>query len=244
MLKVLIVDDEMLARDELAYLLKRTNEVSDINEAENIESAFDSMMDQKPDLLFLDVDLSGENGFDIAKRLKNMKNPPAVVFATAYDQFALKAFEVDALDYLTKPFDEERVRQTIRKFKRVKQGRAGAVSEQPSAAGAHKLAVSAGESIVILDTKDIIFAGMEDGHVSVKTFAASYSVHETLAVIEKKLPDTGFLRVHRAFIVNTEHITEIHPWFNSTYNLILKDGSKIPVSRTYAKDLKKLLHII
>lgn len=129
MLKVLIVDDEMLARDELAYLLKRTNEVSDINEAENIESAFDSMMDQKPDLLFLDVDLSGENGFDIAKRLKNMKNPPAVVFATAYDQFALKAFEVDALDYLTKPFDEERVRQTIRKFKRVKQDRAGAVSE-------------------------------------------------------------------------------------------------------------------
>lgn len=128
MLKVLIVDDEMLARDELAYLLKRTNEVSDINEAENIESAFDSMMDQKPDLLFLDVDLSGENGFDIAKRLKNMKNPPAVVFATAYDQFALKAFEVDALDYLTKPFDEERVRQTIRKFKRVKQDRAGAVS--------------------------------------------------------------------------------------------------------------------
>lgn len=123
MLKVLIVDDEMLARDELAYLLKRTNEVSDINEAENIESAFDSMMDQKPDLLFLDVDLSGENGFDIAKRLKNMKNPPAVVFATAYDQFALKAFEVDALDYLTKPFDEERVRQTIRKFKRVKQDR-------------------------------------------------------------------------------------------------------------------------
>lgn len=85
---------------------------------------------------------------------------------------------------------------------------------------------------------------MEDGHVSVKTFAASYSVHETLAVIEKKLPDTGFLRVHRAFIVNTEHITEIHPWFNSTYNLILKDGSKIPVSRTYAKDLKKSLHII
>lgn len=128
MLKVLIVDDEMLARDELAYLLKRTNEVSDINEAENIESAFDSMMDQKPDLLFLDVDLSGENGFDIAKRLKNMKNPPAVVFATAYDQFALKAFEVDALDYLTKPFDEERVRQTIRKFKRVKQDGAGAVS--------------------------------------------------------------------------------------------------------------------
>lgn len=241
MLRVLIVDDEILARDELAYLLKRTNEELEINEAENIESAFDQMMDQKPDLLFLDVDLSGENGFDIAKRLKNMKNPPAIVFATAYDQYALKAFEVDALDYLTKPFDEERVRQTMKKYKKVK--REIDEPEQTSHASQHKLALSVGESIVIVDTKDIIFAGTEDGHVHVKTFDASYSVNDTLVVIEKKLPETDFLRVHRSFVVNTEYIKEIQPWFNSTYNLIMKDGSKIPVSRTYAKELKKLLHI-
>ncbi|MEC1600373.1 LytR/AlgR family response regulator transcription factor [Bacillus halotolerans] len=241
MLRVLIVDDEILARDELAYLLKRTNEELEINEAENIESAFDQMMDHKPDLLFLDVDLSGENGFDIAKRLKNMKNPPAIVFATAYDQYALKAFEVDALDYLTKPFDEERVRQTMKKYKKVK--REIDEPEQISHASQHKLALSVGESIVIVDTKDIIFAGTEDGHVNVKTFDASYSVNDTLVVIEKKLPETDFLRVHRSFVVNTEYIKEIQPWFNSTYNLIMKDGSKIPVSRTYAKELKKLLHI-
>ncbi|MGR6858002.1 LytR/AlgR family response regulator transcription factor [Bacillus halotolerans] len=241
MLRVLIVDDEILARDELAYLLKRTNEELEINEAENIESAFDQMMDQKPDLLFLDVDLSGENGFDIAKRLKNMKHPPAVVFATAYDQYALKAFEVDALDYLTKPFDEERVRQTMKKYKKVK--REIDEPEQISHASQHKLALSVGESIVIVDTKDIIFAGTEGGHVHVKTFDASYSVNDTLVVIEKKLPETDFLRVHRSFVVNTEYIKEIQPWFNSTYNLIMKDGSKIPVSRTYAKELKKLLHI-
>ena len=241
MLRVLIVDDEILARDELAYLLKRTNEELEINEAENIESAFDQMMDHKPDLLFLDVDLSGENGFDIAKRLKNMKNPPAIVFATAYDQYALKAFEVDALDYLTKPFDEERVRQTMKKYKKVK--REIDEPEQISHASQHKLALSVGESIVIVDTKDIIFAGTEDGHVNVKTFDASYSVNDTLVVIEKKLPETDFLRVHRSFVVNTEYIKEIQPWFNSTYNLIMKDESKIPVSRTYAKELKKLLHI-
>ncbi|MFJ9291361.1 LytR/AlgR family response regulator transcription factor [Bacillus halotolerans] len=241
MFRVLIVDDEILARDELAYLLKRTNEELEINEAENIESAFDQMMDHKPDLLFLDVDLSGENGFDIAKRLKNMKNPPAIVFATAYDQYALKAFEVDALDYLTKPFDEERVRQTMKKYKKVK--REIDEPEQISHASQHKLALSVGESIVIVDTKDIIFAGTEDGHVHVKTFDASYSVNDTLVVIEKKLPETDFLRVHRSFVVNTEYIKEIQPWFNSTYNLIMKDGSKIPVSRTYAKELKKLLHI-
>ncbi|WP_430792538.1 two-component system response regulator LytT [Bacillus subtilis] len=241
MLRVLIVDDEMLARDELAYLLKRTNEEMEINEAENIESAFDQMMDQKPDLLFLDVDLSGENGFDIAKRLKKMKHPPAVVFATAYDQYALKAFEVDALDYLTKPFDEERIQQTLKKYKKV--NRDIVEIEQNSHAGQHKLALSVGGSIVIVDTKDIIYAGTEDGHVNVKTFDHSYTVSDTLVVIEKKLPDSDFIRVHRSFVVNTEYIKEIQPWFNSTYNLIMKDGSKIPVSRTYAKELKKLLHI-
>lgn len=145
MLRVLIVDDEMLARDELAYLLKRTNEEMEINEAENIESAFDQMMDQKPDLLFLDVDLSGENGFDIAKRLKKMKHPPAVVFATAYDQYALKAFEVDALDYLTKPFDEERIQQTLKKYKKV--NRDIIETEQNSHAGQHKLALSVGNRL-------------------------------------------------------------------------------------------------
>lgn len=101
-MKVLIVDDEVLARDELKYLLRRTKEDVQIEEAENIESAFDRMVDHKPDLLFLDIDLSGENGFDIAKRLNRMSDPPAVVFATAFDQYALKAFEVSALDYLTK----------------------------------------------------------------------------------------------------------------------------------------------
>lgn len=116
-MKVLIVDDEVLARDELKYLLRRTKEDVQIEEAENIESAFDRMVDHKPDLLFLDIDLSGENGFDIAKRLNRMSDPPAVVFATAFDQYALKAFEVSALDYLTKPFDEERLLQTIQKFK-------------------------------------------------------------------------------------------------------------------------------
>ncbi|MEC1791863.1 LytTR family DNA-binding domain-containing protein [Bacillus vallismortis] len=242
MLTVLIVDDEMLARDELAYLLKRANkEEMIINEAENIEFAFDQMMDQKPDLLFLDVDLSGENGFDIAKRLKKMKHPPAVVFATAYDQYALKAFEVDALDYLTKPFDEERIRQTLKKYK--KASRDIVELEQNSHAGQHKLALSVGESIVIADTRDIVYAGTEDGHVNVKTFENSYTVSDTLVVIEKKLPDADFIRVHRSFVVNTEYIKEIQPWFNSTYNLMMKDGSKIPVSRTYAKELKKLLHI-
>lgn len=191
-------------------------------------------------MLFLDVDLSGENGFDIAKRLKKMKHPPAIVFATAYDQYALKAFEVDALDYLTKPFDEERIQQTLKNIKS-QSGYCRNRAKQPCRPAQAR--AICGESIVIVDTKDIIYAGTEDGHVNVKTFDHSYTVSDTLVVIEKKLPDSDFIRVHRSFVVNTEYIKEIQPWFNSTYNLIMKDGSKIPVSRTYAKELKKLLHI-
>ncbi|UOY90275.1 LytR/AlgR family response regulator transcription factor [Bacillus glycinifermentans] len=240
MLKVLIVDDEMFARDELRYLLERTKEVDTIDEAEHIEEAFDKMADQKPDILFLDIDLSGENGFDIAKRLKKMSAPPAVVFATAYDEYALKAFEVDAIDYLTKPFDEERIRQTIKKYRRMHPEN----KEEKPPSGHQRLALNVDESIVILDTSEIVYAGLKDGRVIVKTFDASYAVHDTLVVLEQKLPQSLFIRVHRSFLANMDHMKEVKPWFNSTYNLLMKDGSTIPVSRTYAKELKKLLHMM
>ncbi|QII50166.1 response regulator transcription factor [Bacillus paralicheniformis] len=240
MLKVLIVDDEMFARDELRYLLEQTEEVDAVDEAEHIEEAFDKMADHKPDILFLDIDLSGENGFDIAKRLKKMSAPPAVVFATAYDEYALKAFEVDAVDYLTKPFDEERIRQTIQKYKRMRPGH----QEGQQLAGRHRLALSIDEAIVILDPDEIVYAGLEDGHVTVKTFDQAYTVHDTLVVLEQKLSQTALIRVHRSFLANMDHIKEVKPWFNSTYNLLMKDGSTIPVSRTYAKELKKRLHMV
>ncbi len=116
MVKVLVVDDEMLARDELKYLLQRTKEVDEIEEADCIEDALEILMDDKPDIVFLDIQLSDDNGFEIANILKKMKSPPAIVFATAYDQYALQAFEVDALDYILKPFDEERIAQTLKKI--------------------------------------------------------------------------------------------------------------------------------
>ncbi|MDH6597985.1 DNA-binding response regulator [Bacillus altitudinis] len=242
MIKVLIVDDEVLARDELKYLLQRTKENVQIEEAENIESAFDRMVDHKPDLLFLDIDLSGENGFDIAKRLNRMSDPPAIVFATAFDQYALKAFEVSALDYLTKPFDEERLLQTMQKFKKWK----AIETQEPSLSEdkfSHnqKLAISVDESIVILQVDEIMYIGLSEGKKVVKTRDQMYEVTEPLVVIEKKLPEAYFMRVHRSYIVNTSHMKEVQPWFNSTYNLHMTDGSIVPVSRTYAKELKKSL---
>ncbi|WP_459502815.1 LytR/AlgR family response regulator transcription factor [Bacillus sp. C1] len=246
MLKVLVVDDEMLARDELKYLLQRTKEVDVIDEADCVEDALEKLMGNKPDLVFLDIQLSDDNGFEIANILKKMKNPPAIVFATAYDQYALQAFEVDALDYILKPFDEERILQTLKKYKKRKQSETEKkqdVKVPDVTAEMHKLALSIEESIVLVNIEDIVYVGLVDGKVTVKTIMETYVTHDTLAILEKKLLQTNFMRVHRSFIANINHISEIQPWFNSTYNLIMKEGAKVPVSRTYAKDLKKLLRI-
>ncbi|AKP75753.1 LytTR family transcriptional regulator DNA-binding domain-containing protein [Priestia aryabhattai] len=246
MLRVLIVDDEMLARDELKYLLHRTKEVDFIEEAESIEEALDKMMDEKPDLLFLDIQLSDDSGFDIAKRLKKMKNPPAIIFATAYDQYALQAFEVDAIDYILKPFDEERVVQAIHKYKKMRVPHHAVKEEEPigeSSSQTGKLAISVDDSIVLVNIEDILFVGLIEGEVTIQTITESYHTADTLAMLEKKLPSQSFVRVHRGYIVNVHHISEVQPWFNSTYNLVMKNDKRVPVSRTYAKELKKRLGI-
>ncbi|MED1104318.1 LytTR family DNA-binding domain-containing protein [Bacillus paramycoides] len=241
MLKVLVVDDEMLARDELKYLLERTKEVEIVGEADCVEDALEELMKNKPDIVFLDIQLSDDNGFEIANILKKMKNPPSIVFATAYDQYALQAFEVDALDYILKPFDEERIVQTLKKYKKQKQTKIE--TKQDVTTEMHKLALPIEESIVLVNIEDIIYVGLVDGKVTVKTMKETYVTHDTLVILEKKLSQTIFMRVHRSFIANINHISEIQPWFNSTYNLIMKEGSKVPVSRTYAKELKRLLRI-
>ncbi|WP_090913247.1 MULTISPECIES: LytTR family DNA-binding domain-containing protein [unclassified Bacillus (in: firmicutes)] len=246
MLRILVVDDEMLARDELKYLLYRTKEVDIIDEADSVEEALEKLIESKQDLVFLDIQLSDDNGFEIANILKKMKKPPAIVFATAYDQYAIQAFEVDALDYILKPFDEERIVQTIKKFKKRKQHEMEEKQEVHASdvsSRMKKLALLIDESIVLVNIEDIVYAGLLDGKVIVKTICDTYVTNDTLAILEKKLPQMNFLRVHRSFIVNVNHISEIQPWFNSTYNLIMKEDSKVPVSRTYAKELKKLLRI-
>lgn len=245
-MKILVVDDEMLARDELKYLLYRTKEVDIIDEADSVEEALEKLMESKPDLVFLDIQLSDDNGFEIANILKKMKKPPAIVFATAYDQYAIQAFEVDALDYILKPFDEERIVQTIKKFKKRQQHEMAEKQEvhvPDVSSRMEKLALPIDESIILVNIEDIVYAGLLDGKVIVKTISDTYVTYDTLAILEKKLPQMNFLRVHRSFIVNVNHISEIQPWFNSTYNLIMKEDSKVPVSRTYAKELKKLLRI-
>ncbi|MEH7176837.1 LytR/AlgR family response regulator transcription factor [Neobacillus vireti] len=241
MLKAYIVDDEPLARDELKYLLIRSKQVGVIGESDCIEEATADIFELKPDLVFLDIELDEDSGLELAKQLENLNPAPAIVFATAYDEFAYQAFELNAVDYILKPFDEERIGKTLEKIKRMKKiGDQDLPIYSPVKNNQNeKIAVPVDDRIILLTNADIVYLESSDGKCTIETMYQKYKVSEALVVLEKKLPK--FFRVHRSFIVNIDHIVEIEPWFNSTYNLIMENGSKVPVSRTYIKELKQNL---
>jgi two-component system response regulator LytT len=243
MLKVYIVDDEPLARDELKYVLNRSKEVKILGESDNIEDAITHIPKLNPDLVFLDIELEEDSGLSLAKQIESLDPAPAIVFATAYDEYALQAFDLNAFDYILKPFDEERIQKTLDKLGKMQKIGKEEVSIYTALRPDYnrKIAVPVNERIVLLNYEDILFLESCEGKSMIKTMEQKYKVNDTLIVLEKKLNETHFLRVHRGFIVNVNHIAEIEPWFNSTYNLIMKDGSKVLVSRTYIKNLKQLL---
>jgi two-component system response regulator LytT len=236
------VDDEPLARDELKYLLARSKQVIALGESDSVEEAIADIIELKPDLVFLDIELDEDSGLDLAKKLEKLKPAPAIVFATAYDEFALKAFELNAVDYILKPFDEERIGKTLEKIKRMqKMGDEDFPIASMKSSPNGKIAVLVDERIILLTIDDIVYLESSEGKCTIETVDQKYKVSETLVVLEKKLTNTKFLRVHRSFIVNIDFIVEIEPWFNSTYNLLMKNGSKVPVSRTYVKGLRQIL---
>ncbi|MBS4179563.1 LytR/AlgR family response regulator transcription factor [Lederbergia citrea] len=243
MLKAYIVDDEPLARDELKYLLIRSKEVEILGESDCIEDAMADITALEPDLVFLDIELAEDNGLSLAKQLVKLDPNPAIVFATAYDDYALQAFELNAVDYILKPFDESRIQKTLEKIKKMQKiGNEDPPSHPVMSNDRNgKIAILVDERIVLLIYEDILYLESSEGKCTIKTIEQEYIVSDALVVLEKKLNKAQFFRVHRSFIVNLDHIIEIEPWFNSTYNLIMKDGSKVSVSRTYVKELKQLL---
>lgn len=244
MLSSYVVEDEPLARDELIYILNRTGKVKVLGESDNIEEALADIAYFKPDIVFLDIQLDEENGLSLAKQLEKIKPVPAICFVTAYDDYALEAFETNIVDYILKPYDEKRIERTLDKIISIRNQypdriRKTAYREEPI----DKMPVNVDERIVLISPAEIVYFSAEDGKCKIKTINGEYKTAKTLSGLEKKLKKSHFLRVHRSYIVNVNLIDEIEPWFNSTYNLIMSDGSKIPVSRTYVKDLKRILGI-
>ncbi len=259
-LSALIIDDEQLARDELAYLLKSAGDVEVVAQGKNGLEAVNLIKEHAPDLVFLDVQMPGLDGFGVIKKLMDRKLPlPQIVFATAYDQYAVKAFEVNAVDYLLKPFDKKRVAQSVQKAKKKLQA---AESPAPATAAApldalmkmletqqgpkSRLLLRSAGRMVLVDQKDICFASIEDGVITVTTTTGEgQSNCRTLEELLESLEANLFWRAHRSFLVNINRIKEVVPWFKSSYQIKMDDRkqTEIPVSRAQTKRLRELFRM-
>jgi len=251
-LSAVIVDDEQLARDELSYLLKSVGDVSVIAQGHNGLEAINLIKEFSPDLLFLDVQMPGLDGFGVIKKLLDKKVPlPHIVFATAFDQYAVKAFEVNAIDYLLKPFDKKRVAQAVEKARRkVHSSGSGTEkldtlmklleSQRPQNS---KVLLRAAGRLLLVDQKDVCFASIEDGIISVvATNLEGQSNCRTLEELLEALDPDVFWRAHRSFVVNINRIKEVVPWFKSSYQLRMDDRkqTEVPVSRAQTRRLREL----
>ncbi|MBO8137974.1 MAG: response regulator transcription factor [Desulfotomaculum sp.] len=237
-MRVIVVDDEAPARDELIYLLKQHPGVKIVAEAEDAEGAVQACRRERPDVVFLDIHMPGSSGMEAARQLARLNDPPLLVFATAYDQHAVEAFEVNAADYILKPFSEERVEETVEKLRRLlKVKKSGSIMQR-------KIAVNEDGRIQLLDPDDIVYISRQGRDVIIKTKDNNYSVNYTLQHLENRISSENFFKPHRSYLVNVEQIEKIEPWFNG-YQLVMKDDekSKIPVSRGGMKEIRRLLDI-
>jgi two-component system, LytTR family, response regulator LytT len=260
-LTALIIDDEPLARQELQYLLERAGGVEVLAQGTNGIEAVELIREHKPDVVFLDVQMPGLDGFAVLKKLLDRKVPmPQVVFATAFNQYAVRAFEVNAVDYLLKPFDRKRVMQTIEKAMARRAAPAESASDakldallrlveeqvQAPKSQSGKVIVRAQSRLLLVDQGEICFASIEDGTISVVTRTVEgHSNCRTLEELTDQLDPERFWRAHRSFVVNIQHIREVVPWFKSSYQLRMDDPQKteIPVSRAQTKRLRELFNL-
>jgi two-component system response regulator LytT len=262
-LTALIIDDEPLARQELQYLLERAGGVEVLAQGTNGIEAVELIREHKPDVVFLDVQMPGLDGFAVLKKLLDRKVPmPQVVFATAFNQYAVRAFEVNAVDYLLKPFDRKRVMQTIEKAMARRSAPAESASDakldallrlveeraqaQTPKSQSGKVIVRAQSRLLLVDQSEICFASIEDGTITVVTRnVEGHSNCRTLEELMDQLDPEAFWRAHRSFVVNIQHIREVVPWFKSSYQLRMDDPQKteIPVSRAQTKRLRELFNL-
>jgi DNA-binding LytR/AlgR family response regulator len=268
-LSALIIDDEPLAREELDYLLEQVGGVEVAGQGSNGVEALALIEEHKPDLVFLDVQMPGLDGFQVIQKLAERRRMgsssgpmPQIVFATAYDQYAVRAFDVNAVDYLLKPFDKARVEQAVERVRgRMAGNTPGALEEAQIGAllkllegqrGAGrpaqkaKVVVQAQNRLLLVDQSEICYAAIDEGVIRVVTQALEgQSKCRTLEELQDLLDPELFWRAHRGFVVNIDHIREVVPWFKSSYQLRMDDKkqTEIPVSRAQTRRLRELFKL-
>jgi two-component system, LytTR family, response regulator len=241
---VLIVDDEPLARALIAELLKKFPEFQVTGECSDGKDAIKAFKEKRPDLVFLDVQMPGTDGLTFLEEL-NDSAYPAIIFVTAYDQYAIRAFDFHAVDYLLKPFSQARFEKALRRAKEriLEDSRGGAIDRQQisslleshrnQAIPLKRLFLKDGGKIVLLDPEKINWIEADDKYIRLHTSEKKHLIRQTLNAIEAALDPQVFARIHRSCIVNLTRVSELHPMFNGEYVLILNDGTKLTLSRNY-----------
>jgi two-component system, LytTR family, response regulator LytT len=245
-----VVDDEKLARDELCFLLKGFPEIEVVGSGENGFQVMDLIERCEPDLVFLDVQMPGLDGLRAMRRLRDEGMPlPHFVLVTAYDQYAIEAFRMEAFDYLLKPVERERLAETIQRVQRLFLERARPTELAPISKPAlqrSKILVKNGGRSFIVDAQDIVYATIEDGLITIVTsHLEGESNYRTIEELQSNLDPDTFWRVHRSYLVNIHRIKEVIPWFKSSFQIRMDDkkGTEIPVSRVQTKRLRALLKL-
>jgi two-component system LytT family response regulator len=234
-LRVALVDDEPLARERIRALLGDEAEVTLVAEYRSGEEAVAGLKGSKPHVLFLDVQMPGLDGFGVVQRLEDMLSAddmPVIVFVTAYDEYALRAFDVSATDYLLKPFDRERFRNALERARtRVRErGRADA-----------RFVVRFGSKVYFVRADEVDWIGGEGNYARLHTAGKRHLVRETLKSVESRLDPHRFVRVHRSAIVNVERIATLQPHSHGQYVVTMKDGARLMSSRTHSGKLRSLI---
>ncbi len=248
--KTLIVDDEPLARERIRDLLQLESDIEVVGECADGVSALEFIQIQQPDLVFLDIQMPEMSGLETLSLL-DPSQTPFVIFVTAYDQYAVQAFEKEALDYLLKPFNEARFKNALDRFRK----NAPTDSSQPDS-WAIKLkyvleqiqdsdvpptiAAKKGDAIVLLDKEEIDWVEAADNYIILHANAEQYFLRSTLSSFQKRYPNGPFLRIHRSLLVNQKKVRELHPLFNGEYTIVLHSGKKLKSSRSYKVTIQQL----
>jgi len=245
-IRAVIIDDEELARDRLRSLLDREPDIELIGEAGDGQSAVSLIDKLKPDLVFLDVQMPELNGFEV---LNALEERPNVIFVTAHDKFALKAFDVHAVDYLLKPFDRERfqtaLQRAVSKIRNQKpeepKTELNAVLDEVKPKNVERLLVKTQGRVLLVKVGDLDWIEAADNYVTLHVGKDAHMMRETMTALEGRLPSDRFMRISRSTIVNVERIQELQPMFHGEYIVVLKNGAKLTLSRSYRDKLDQLM---
>ena len=248
-LRALIVDDEYPAREEVRYQLEQYDNIRIVGEAATVDEALSLIKALAYELVFLDINFPSSNGIELGLEIKKLPNPPQIIYLTAYDEYAVKAFDVNAIDYILKPIDPEKFRRAIERVEHALEVNCRISADVPLASAVSsavtRISAEKNGNIKLLDLDEIYFAYSEDSYIFIKTFDNVMITRYTMVGLEEKLAEKNFFRAHRCYLINLDKIKEISPMFKGACMLIMSDkgNSQIQVSRRKAVELKEIFDL-